>query len=418
MRGRKGSGQGWYLHNRAGRLVLVYRDADGCWRQHRIPGEIRGERAAENYAKVFLRGLRDAVVEPEVQEPKVEQTLGELVKQWLEMRERLVLAGKIRPATLKQDRGCWKTHLEPVFGDLAVSSISADKVREFVIDLSTRRAAFTTRNVTSTLKTIFDDIEPWQPTPLRNPVRSKSVVGVLPKPRTVAGIKLRVVVPQVALVALLTSEKVEVEHKVRYVLAVTSGMRDGELHGLQVGDVKLEGQPVLSISKSMALVSMTKRPGMQEPKTEHGHRDLPLHPVAAAALGWWLKTGWARCVGRDPSKTDPVFPNFEGKPHRPRSSDELRADLALAGQEQTFKGQAITFHALRRCFSTYISRHPSASMVKAELMGHAGETVASMHYDGELDDVKRAVICSIDLPVTLADLIGKDNVDAREAAAE
>lgn len=418
MRGKKGSGQGWYLHNRCGRLVLVYRDSDGEWRQHRIPKEIRGDRAAENYAKVFLRGLRDAAVASDIPEPSVELTLGELVTRWLEMRERLVVAGKIRPATLKQDRGVWKTHLEPVFGHLAVSSISADMVREFAIDMSTKRAAFTARNIVSTLKTIFDDIEPWLPTPLRNPVRSKSVVGVLPKARTVAGIKLRVVVPHAALVSLFTSEKVAVEHKIRYVLAVTSGIRDGELHGLQVGDVKLEGQPVLSITKSMALVSMTKRPGMQAPKTEHGLRDLPLHPVATAALGWWLKTGWARYVGRDPSKTDPVFPNFEGTPHRPRSSDELRADLALAGQEQTFKGQAITFHALRRCFSTYISRHPSAPMVKAELMGHAGETVASMHYDGELDDLKRAVICSIDLPVTLADLIGKDNVSGQDAAAE
>jgi integrase len=136
---------------------------------------------------------------------------------------------------------------------------------------------------------------------------------------------------------LLVSDAIPEPRKVRYVLAATSGARDGELAGLRFDDVDLDAA-TFSITKSTTTKGGTTMPdgtkcrgvAVREPKTDASVRTLPLHVLAVRTLRAWKAQGWARWVGRAPHATDLVFPSAEGKPWRPASARHLRDDLAAA----------------------------------------------------------------------------------------
>ncbi len=264
------------------------------------------------------------------------------------------------------------------------------------------------------------DAEGWFQFP-RNPMRHKKVVELLPPPRTRAGKKIIVHIVREDVEKLLQSRRVQAEHKIRYVTALTTGLRDGELRGLRLNSVHLEGAaPVLKVRLAVALEGFDGRNTEQQLKTEDAVRDLPMQPLVAEALAWWIKTGWVRWVGRRPKPEDFLFPNAKGKPCRPRSSDQIRADLTLAGCSATYEGHNITMHALRRTFSTRLDEFPEVHRVKHDLMGHSGKGVDQIHYTATSQQTKRRAIESIRLDVSVSDItndeaVGTTSCDAKAA---
>jgi integrase len=422
MKGKRGSGRGWLIlgTKRDGHFVLSYRTdskiagiSKSIWRQHRIPLEIQTKRDAEIYATEFVKNLVSEAVPtaspvsvPEPQ-PPAEPTLRELAKKWLEFRNGLVTTQSIRPATHKQDKGNWSTHIEPVLGDTLISKILDHAIiREFIRTKAATKANLTVRNIACTLKTMLDDIdaEGWFPIPV-NPMRHKKVVKHLPKPRTKAGKKVIVHIVKEDVVKLLRCRTVETEHKVRYLLGLTTGLRDGELRGLQLHDLRLApSKPEVSVRLALALYGIDGKHTLQAPKTEDGVRSIPLQKIMFESLQWWLANGWVRRVGRPAENTDFVFPNSEGRPIRPNTALMLRADLKKAGCAVTYEGHNITAHALRRTFSTMLDDFPEAHRVKHDLMGHSGKGVDELHYRSTSQETKRRAIDSIRLDVTLADI--------------
>jgi len=69
-----------------------------------------------------------------------------------------------------------------------------------------------------------------------------------------------------------------------------------------------------------------------------------------------------------------VFPGVRsGSFARPKSADQLRADLRKAGCPDTHEGYPITFHATRRSFLTWLAELEVDKEVRDWLVGHASD---------------------------------------------
>lgn len=392
---------------RDGQYLLKYKDPrSGAWRQHRMPVEVSTRRDAERYAKRWYETFKAELEKPSALAIPRDNgpTVAELANKWLVLRRQLLKEARIRPATLKQDLGCLNHHILPAFGELPVCKLGSGELRRFLRALSSKRATSTVRNVASVMKAMLDDIiaeEDWAPALKINPMRNKGVRRQIPSLHQGSSNR-KTRVPMHDIEALLRSPEVPDERKVRYVLATTAGCRDGELGGFRWTDFTVDGAQQVSIERSMALVG-----GLQEPKTLNGRRTIPLHPLTVEVLRWWHDEGWERWVGRKPRSSDFVLPDRSGRPWRPRSGSLLRADLKAAGCPTESSGRPITFHALRRTFSSTLEDNPTVKpLTKRVLMGHALQSVDELHYAEASMAAKTNAILTIKLCVSADEVIG------------
>lgn len=145
-----------------------------------------------------------------------------------------------------------------------------------------------------------------------------------------------------------------------YVLAVTSGMRLGELLGLQWSDVDLKGRAIMV---QHSLQELKGKLSLAEPKTARGRRRIDLPQMAIDALirhrAQRLKEGLAGVPW--------VFPNLSGGPWR-RSHlhfKEFKPLLSLAGLPD------IRFHDLRHTSATLLLSQGVHPKVVQERLGHS-----------------------------------------------
>lgn len=210
--------------------------------------------------------------------------------------------------------------------------------------------------------------------------------------------------------ALLTTptRKVHDYRRLRYLVALATGLRDHELQGLVWGDIHLDGpvpfldvqrqldkigakpfvkyEELIKAGKTKTEIVATERALVSDPK-KNSKRQMPLLPVVVEALRVWRTRGWKHYVGRAPAKDDPLFPSGRGNRHSPPgqfafvdSPELLRKDLERVGQPAMFDGIDLDFHALRRTFATMLSRAGLSDAEVGELLGHGAQSVARRHY--------------------------------------
>jgi integrase len=193
---------------------------------------------------------------------------------------------------------------------------------------------------------------------------------------------------------------------VRTLLALTSGMAEGELSGLRLDDLALGAEvPTVKITKALAIEGDDGWATMSTTKSDNRVRVLPLHTATVRALKGWKAVGWVAYVGRKPEGHEPVFPNSTGEAWRPDSAALLREDLRAAGLLDTYEGHNYTAHATRRSFATWPTEAGVASETVKRLMGHAAEGVTAQHYAAQNLALLRAAIESIVLDLTTAQVI-------------
>jgi hypothetical protein len=185
---------------------------------------------------------------------------------------------------------------------------------------------------------------------------------------------------------------------VKDLLAMTSGLRDGELQGLAWSHIKLDGPiPYVQVDRQR------HQNGKFAPPKKNSFRFIPLHDAARFALAWWKKEGWRLWTTKSPGENDAVFPNGKGGFWCPKSAAYFRTDLAIARQPTQYAGHDLDYHATRRSFSTYLENVGVTEDRVSELLGHAAEGTAKRHYIASSMAPKLEAIRQIDLSaVTLA----------------
>jgi integrase len=178
-----------------------------------------------------------------------------------------------------------------------------------------------------------------------------------------------------------------------YVVAVHTGLRQGELLGLKWTDVDLAGRR-LSVRRSLKVTDHGLDFG--PPKNKASRRSVPLTRTAVAALrAHRTRQNEERLrLGDLWQDRDLVFPNRVGKPqdHNNLYYREYKPLLQRAG----LGDEGFTFHSLRHTFATELFNQRKRPKIIQSLLGHSSIVQTMDTYSHLLDDVDDDEIGGLD----------------------
>ncbi|CCF85557.1 tyrosine-type recombinase/integrase [Nitrolancea hollandica] len=170
-----------------------------------------------------------------------------------------------------------------------------------------------------------------------------------------------------------------------YVLAVFSGMREGELLGLRWADVDFDAREV----RARRQAGRTKT-GMRfsEPKTAKGRRSVALPDLAIDALREHRRSQLEARLATGPEWEDHdlVFPNLKGKPVE-RQNLARRSFKPIL--RRTGLPDSIRFHDLRHAHATMLLSAGVHPKVVQERLGHSTIGVTMDIYSHVMPQMQR-----------------------------
>jgi integrase len=286
------------------------------------------------------------------QVPDTNATLDQFLLFWLPTYRQ-----QVRATTYEHRHGHLTAHITPVFGAVRLADLTTIKVQAWVNDLSASRKPRTVVGIFNTLRKVLSDA-------VRMELLSRNVTKgvVLPK---ITHDELEVYSPEQA--AQLFSAARGNDLEALYVLALTTGMRQGELLGLKWSDIDWPGQR-LHIKRALVDV---RGGGVaeQEPKTRSSRRGVPLTGLALDALKRRRIRQTEQRLQRGPlwADTEYVFTNTFGRPLRRAHllDQQYYPLLERAGLPK------IRFHNLRHSTATILLSMGVHPKVVQELLGHS-----------------------------------------------
>ncbi len=182
-------------------------------------------------------------------------------------------------------------------------------------------------------------------------------------------------------------------------VAASSGMREGTLTKLSIGDVDLESEPDIGIVR----VPADKSKGKVKYVTFFS-------PEAREALDAYLST-------RDTlGSEDPVFATriggFYSRPDK--LARRWMTPLEKAGLDQTSrKWRDYRFHVLRKFFRTAMEYAGVSKSFRERMLGHAGDYLDSAYFGPEFDKLKEQYRKAIP-HLTIEEFIGEERMQSLE----
>ncbi len=338
MPGRRAKGEGGIYKRKDGRWAGQYTvdTAVGTKRKY-VYGKTRKEAAAKLAAALVDR---DAGLVPCAAE---DMTLGQYLHRWLDSTRSTVRIG-----TWKQYEMIVRLHLEPTLGSTRLEKLNALQIQSlYTRKLEEGVAPRRVRYVHATIHKALNDAVRWQ-------LVTRNVAQAVKPPRYVPPEINPLDAEQVkALLRAARGDKLEA----LYVLAVTTGMRIGEILGLKWSDLDLEAG-VLRVSRTVS------GNVVNPPKTASGRRTIRLTALAVGALRKREREGeWIFCssVG-----TTIDVCNFHKNSWRPLLR---RAGLPRA-----------RVHDLRHTAATLMLSRGVPVKVVSEMLGHSDVSITLSIY--------------------------------------
>lgn len=174
-------------------------------------------------------------------------------------------------------------------------------------------------------------------------------------------------------------------------LALATGMRRGELLGLQWGDIDLDGR-TLRVERSVEETKAGLR--LKPPKTKHGRRNITLPSETVATLRAHkvelLKLRLALGMGNIAPETL-AFGNVEGELIRPRNLSKAwwRTRAAL-------KLPTVSFHAFRHSHASALIRAGVDILTISRRLGHADASITLNIYGHLIEGADAAAAKAIE----------------------
>ena len=266
------------------------------------------------------------------------------------------LRAQVRPGTLAEHKSKVEVHLVPALGGVPLQRLRPSHLNALYADLLDRGlSARTVLHVHATIRRALADATRWDMVP-RN-------VALLASPPRPGRPEL-----QVWTAAELRAFLGHVESNRLYalwLLASSTGMRRGELLGIQWPDVDL-GRARIAVRRS--LVTVGHDVVVSEPKTAKGRRSVALDPATVAGLKAWRRHQAAERLAWGPAWTDSglVFTRENGRPLHPREVTRAFTRHVLdAGVP------IIRLHDLRHTHATLALAAGVHPKVVQERLGHA-----------------------------------------------
>lgn len=360
----------------------ITKRGDGRWEARiTLPGGGRRSlyaRTRQEAARRLAEALRDRdrglPVVPE------KQTLAEYLAQWLK-----AVRGSVRFYTYTAYEVYVRVHIVPILGGLKVARLGAQDLQSlYAQKLAQGLSPTTVSHIHSTLHRALEQALRWG-------VVLRNVAEMTDPPRRAC--------PQIsplspdearALLAAAAGDPLEA----LYVLAVTTGMRQGELLGLRWQDVDLDGG---TLKVQVAWQRRDRAEGgyaLVEPKTASGRRQIALTSMGVAALGRHRVHQAEERLATGPAweNNDLVFCNSLGRPVgatnlRNRSFQPL---LKRAGLPR------IRFHDLRHTAATLFLGQRVPAKVVSEMLGHSRIGITLDTYSHVLPNMQREAVAAME----------------------
>ena len=346
--GKRGNGEGSITRRKDGLYVARYtvQTATGSKRKA-LYGKTRSEVAAK-----LSKALADR--ESGLMFDADNMTVGAYLARWLSDSVR----GTVRISTFERHEQIVRAHLVTAFGRMKVKNLTPAHVRSLHREkLEDGLAPATVRKIHSTLhkalsQAVADGLIP------RNAAEVKA-----PRP---APDEMRPLSEAEARTFLDAARVAEDRFEALYVLAITTGLRRGELLGLRWDDADLD-RGTLRVGR--ALVREGGRWVVGETKTKRGRRRVNLTPRTVAALKAHRKRQLEQRVRLAGLYEDQglIFASENGTPLNPENlvKRSFKPLLKRAGLPE------IRFHDLRHTCATLLLGRGVHPKIVQELLGHA-----------------------------------------------
>jgi integrase len=299
-------------------------------------------------------------------------TVGEYVQRWLENTAK----SRVRPTTYERYGELVRLHVIPHLGQVKLARLEGIHVEQFYADLERAKASDWTRRMAGTLLS----------NALRHAVQRKMIphnpVTEISKPR-----------PAEREMQTLSAEQVRLFHqgaseyrlKALFVLAVATGLRQGELLGLKWEDVDLSTGK-LTVKRSLAEVGGEFL--LKEPKSKNSRRTIKVPGYALDALHEHRKAMLAEgnlsapvifCTRNGTFIRKSNLIRYTFRPIFKRMNKRLRKEAEKTGGEPQ-QLPILRFHDLRHTHATLLLSQGHSIKAVSLRLGHADIGITLKHY--------------------------------------
>ncbi len=357
MTKRRGNGEGSVYRRGDGRVVGEYEDANG--KRRYISGKTK---------TAVQRRLRELLADRDkgIAYDSENLTVGDYLDRWLDAAK-----GSVRPRTWQRSEEVVRLHLKPTIGHHRLDKLNAMQVQAvYGQKLEEGLSPRTVEIVHATLHKALRQAVRWLLVPRNVAEAATPPRQTRPEIAALSGEQAR------ALLEAAKGDRLEAF----WVLAVTTGMRNGELLALQWRDVDLEAR-TLRVRRSVfgGVVN--------SPKTAAGNRTIRLTGMAEAAL----KEHRLATAKRQISEW--MFPSRAGTPlsvhnvyQRAWKPLLLRAELPPTTR----------MHDLRHTCATLLLSRGVPVKVVSEMLGHASVSITLDTYSHVLPDMQESAARAMD----------------------
>jgi integrase len=371
MATRRGHGEG-----------MIRQRKDGLW-EARIDLGWKGEKRDRKsfYGKTrreVAEKLKTALADQQkgiLPAKSARQTLGQYLTDWLQ--------NSVKPNVRSKTHASYKQlcdlYIRPKLGKVQLSQLSPQDIREFLNELSQRQGQRTGKPLSArTVQYCYAILRRSLNEAVKLNLIARNPVTVLDAPKSLKT-EAKYLTPDQAR-TFLSSVKGE-RLECLYTLAITLGLRQGELLGLTWDSLDAD-KGVLTVSKALQRVEGKLQ--FVEPKTARSKRVVVLSNAAIMAL----KTHRVRqleerlLAGSKWEEHNLVFPNTEGKPYD-AGNMEFHKALDRAGMPR------INFHSLRHTCASLLLAQGVHMRVVMELLGHSQIAMTMDLYSHVVPELKR-----------------------------
>ncbi len=326
-----------------------YRREDGLWV---VRTQLADGKRVACYGKTLAEAKRKAEAKKGEWRPAAEASVAAFAEEWLTERR-----ASMKPQGWAAYERAFRLHIVPVLGDVPVARVTERHLGDLYAKLAAQGLGGTSCNFAAVvLKAMLSDAE-RRSMIQRNPSRHVRL------PRIVRS-REKVILDAEEARRLIEAARGE-GFAALYTLALTTGMRSGEIRALRWRDIDLEGGRVLVRG------TVTTRIGggrtIDTPKTTRSLRDVPIPQVTVQAL--------AAHRARSAPAGELVFPGSDGTlMHSQTLGRAFHAHLERAGLPP------MTFHALRDTAATLMLQGGVPAHVVSRILGHASEAITLSVY--------------------------------------